>query len=149
MNSSVAKDWSLHTQLAHDTVTVGDFPLARVLLVNDANYPWLILVPRLPGLVELIDLEENAQVQLLGEITAAAHALKSATQCDKLNIATLGNQVPQWHVHVIARRQTDAAWPRPVWGMKPPLRYKEGQQAILLNSLRELLKPCRLVGMDR
>ena len=61
MNSSVAKDWSLHTQLAHDTVTVGDFPLARVLLVNDANYPWLILVPRLPGLVELIDLEENAQ----------------------------------------------------------------------------------------
>jgi diadenosine tetraphosphate (Ap4A) HIT family hydrolase len=76
-------------------------------------------------------------------------ALKNATQCDKLNIAVLGNQVPQLHVHVIARRQTDAAWPRPVWGMNPPLPYKEGQQAILLNSLRQQLKPRGLVGMDR
>jgi diadenosine tetraphosphate (Ap4A) HIT family hydrolase len=149
MYSGVAKDWSLHGQLAQDTVPVGDLPLARVLLANDANYPWLILVPRLPGLVELIDLEENAQVQLLGEITAAAHALKNATQCEKLNIAALGNQVPQLHVHVIARRQTDAAWPRPVWGVEPPLPYKGGEQAILLNSLRQLLKPRGLVGMDR
>ena len=92
---------------------------------NDANYPWLILVPRLPGLVELIDLEENAQVQLLGEIAAAARALKTITACDKLNIAALGNQVPQLHVHVIARRRTDAAWPKPVWGVQPPLAYKE------------------------
>jgi diadenosine tetraphosphate (Ap4A) HIT family hydrolase len=74
MNSGVAKNWSLHRQLAQDTVPVGDLPLARVLLANDANYPWLILVPRLPGLVELIDLEESAQVQLLGELTAAARA---------------------------------------------------------------------------
>jgi diadenosine tetraphosphate (Ap4A) HIT family hydrolase len=141
--------WSLHPQLAEDTVPVGDLPLARVLLANDANYPWLILVPRLPGLVELIDLEENAQVQLLGEITAAARAIKIATQCDKLNIAALGNQVPQLHVHVIARRRTDAAWPKPVWGMTTPLPYEGSQQAILLNSLRQLLKPRGLAGMDR
>src|SRR5262245_22999487 len=116
MNSDVAKDWSLHTQLAQDTVPTCAPPLphARALLANDANYPWLILVPRLPGLVELIDLEDNAQVQLLGEIAAAVNALKTVTRCDKLNIAALGNQVPQLHVHIIARRHTDAAWPKPV-----------------------------------
>ncbi|MGA8970043.1 MAG: HIT family protein [Pseudolabrys sp.] len=149
MVSGVTKDWSLHPQLAQDTVPVGDMPLARVLLARDANYPWLILVPRLPGLVELIDLEENAQVQLLGEIAAAARALKTATKCDKLNIAALGNQVPQLHVHVIARRRTDAAWPKPVWGVKPPLAYEEGQQTSLLNSLHQLLKRSGLAGMDR
>ena len=148
MDSVATKDWSPHTQLAQETVPVGDLPLARVLLANDANYPWLILVPRLPGLVELIDLEENAQVQLLGEIAAAARALKTITACDKLNIAALGNQVPQLHVHVIARRRTDAAWPKPVWGVQPPLAYKEGLQAALLNSLRQLLKSSGLVGID-
>jgi diadenosine tetraphosphate (Ap4A) HIT family hydrolase len=149
MNPSVEKHWSLHEQLAQDTVPLGDLPLTRVLLANDANYPWLILVPRLPGLVELIDLEENAQVQLLGEITAVATALKTATQCDKLNIAALGNQVPQLHVHVIARRRTDAAWPRPVWGTKPPLPYKEEERRNLLDALRRLLARQGLVGMDR
>src|SRR5215475_8399380 len=149
MNSGAEKDWSLHPQLVQDTVPVGDFPLARVLLANDANYPWLILVPRLPGLVELVDLEENAQVQLLGEITATAQALKSVTQCDKLNIAALGNQVPQLHVHVIARRRTDAAWPRPVWGMTPPLPYKDHEQRILLDALRRLLTYRGLAGVDR
>jgi diadenosine tetraphosphate (Ap4A) HIT family hydrolase len=132
-----------------DTVPVGDLPLARVLLASDANYPWLILVPRLPGLVELIDLEENAQVQLVGEIAAAARALKTLTACDKLNIAALGNQVPQLHVHVIARRRTDAAWPKPVWGVKPPLAYVKDQQAALLSSLRQQLKSSGLAGMDR
>jgi diadenosine tetraphosphate (Ap4A) HIT family hydrolase len=136
--------WSLHPQLATDTVPVGDLPLARVLLANDANYPWLILVPRLPGLVELIDLEENAQVQLLGEISAAARALKTNTGCDKLNIAALGNQVPQLHVHVIARRRGDAAWPKPVWGVTPALAYSHGQQAALLTSLRSALAPAGL-----
>jgi diadenosine tetraphosphate (Ap4A) HIT family hydrolase len=138
--------WSLHPQLAQDSVPVGDLPLARVLLANDANYPWLILVPRLPGLVELIDLEENAQVQLLGEISAAARALKKITACDKLNIAALGNQVPQLHVHVIARRRSDVAWPKPVWGVKPALAYTQGQQATLIKSLRNALAPSALNG---
>jgi diadenosine tetraphosphate (Ap4A) HIT family hydrolase len=149
MNSGLTRDCSLHPQLVLDTVPVGDLPLTRVLLASDANYPWLILVPRLPGLVELIDLEETAQVQLIGEIAAAAHALKTLTACDKLNIATLGNQVPQLHVHVIARRRTDAAWPKPVRGVKPPLAYAEDQQAALLNSLRQQLKSSGLAGMDR
>ncbi|MGA8961414.1 MAG: HIT family protein [Pseudolabrys sp.] len=149
MDSGLTKDWSLHPQLVLDTVPVGDLPLTRVLLASDANYPWLILVPRLPGLVELIDLEENAQVQLVGEIAAAARALKTLTACDKLNIAALGNQVPQLHVHVIARRRTDAAWPKPVWGVKPPLTYADDQQTALLNSLRQQLKSSGLTEMDR
>jgi diadenosine tetraphosphate (Ap4A) HIT family hydrolase len=149
MDSGLTKDWSLHLQLAHETVPVGDLPLARALLTNDANYPWLILVPRLPGLVELIDLEENAQVQLLGEIAATARALKNITRCDKLNIAALGNQVPQLHVHVIARRHTDAAWPKPVWGVKPPLPYERAQQHAFLESLRQSLKPEGLTAIDR
>src|SRR5215813_8527117 len=140
MDSVTTKGWSLHPQLAQDTVPVGDLPLARVLLAKDANYPWLILVPRLPGLVELIDLEENAQVQLLGEIAATARALKSITECDKLNIAALGNQVPQLHVHVIARRHTDPAWPKPVWGVKPQISYEKAQQRVFLESLRQSLK---------
>jgi diadenosine tetraphosphate (Ap4A) HIT family hydrolase len=148
MDSAVTKGWSLHPQLAQDAVPLGDLPLARVLLAKDANYPWLILVPRLPGLVELIDLEENAQVQLLGEIAAAARTLKSVTRCHKLNIAALGNQVPQLHVHVIARQHSDAAWPKPVWGVKPPLAYNDGQQADLLGALRQSLKANGLSNMD-
>ena len=148
MDSAITKSWSLDPQLAQDTVPVGDLPLARVLLAKDANYPWLILVPRLPGLVELIDLEENAQVQLLGEIAAAARILKSVTQCDKLNIAALGNQVPQLHVHVIARRHSDAAWPKPVWGVKPPSAYGDTQQTSLLGSLRQSLEASGLCDMD-
>ena len=148
MDSAITKGWSLHPQLAQDTVPVGDLPLARVLLAKDANYPWLILVPRLSGLVELIDLEENAQVQLLGEIAAAARILKSVTQCDKLNIAALGNQVPQLHVHVIARRHSDAAWPKPVWGVKPPSAYGDTQQASLLGSLRQSLEASGLDEVD-
>ena len=149
MDPGLTKEWSLHPQLAQDTVLIGDLPLARALLTNDANYPWLILVPRLPGLVELIDLEENAQVQLLGEIAATARALKNITRCDKLNIAALGNQVPQLHVHVIARRHTDAAWPKPVWGVKSPLAYEPGQQHAFLESLRQSLKSEGLTAMDR
>jgi diadenosine tetraphosphate (Ap4A) HIT family hydrolase len=138
--------WSLHPQLTRDTISIGDLPLARLLLANDANYPWLILVPRLPGLVELIDLEENAQVQLLGEISAVARAMKTITACDKLNIAALGNQVAQLHVHVIARRRSDGAWPKPVWGVKPPIAYPQGQQETLLKSLRHALAPTGLNG---
>ena len=133
-------DWSLHPQLEQDTVAICDLALARVLLANDANYPWLILVPRLPGLVELIDLEENAQIQLLGEIAKVARALKTVTECDKLNIAALGNQVSQLHVHVIARRRDDAAWPKPVWGIKSARAYEASRRETLLSTLSALLR---------
>ena len=140
MVSDTPTQWSLHPQLAQDTVPVGDLALSRVLLANDANFPWAILVPRLPGLVELIDLEENAQIQLLGEIAAAARTLKSITECEKLNIAALGNQVPQLHVHVIARRHSDAAWPTPVWGAAAPAAYIPAVRDGLVGALRRALQ---------
>src|SRR6478672_6464832 len=117
--------WSLHTQLAQDTIDIGDLPLCRVLVIKDANYPWLLLVPRRDGAVEIIDLDEVEQAQLMTEISRVARALKDVTRCDKLNIAALGNLVPQLHVHVIARRTGDAAWPRPVGGVMP----RPGQDA--------------------
>jgi diadenosine tetraphosphate (Ap4A) HIT family hydrolase len=132
--------WSLHPQLAADTVPVGDLALSRVLLANDANYPWLILAPRRPALVEIIDLEPNEQIQLLGEIDAAARVLKSVTECEKLNIAALGNIVEQLHVHVIARRHSDAAWPKPVWGAAPPSAYIPAVRDGLIGALRRGLK---------
>jgi diadenosine tetraphosphate (Ap4A) HIT family hydrolase len=132
--------WSLYPQLAQDTVPVGDLALSRVLLANDANYPWLVLVPRRPGLVELIDLEENEQVKLLGEIAAAARALKRITECEKLNVAALGNQVAQLHVHVVGRRHADAAWPKPVWGAVPPTAYDPRVRDGFIGALRRALQ---------
>ena len=132
--------WSLDPQLAADTVAVGDLALSRVLLANDANYPWLILVPRRPALTELIDLEPNEQVQLLAEIDAAARALKSITECEKFNIAAIGNVVAQLHVHVVARRHSDAAWPKPVWGAAPPVGYDAAVRNGLIGALRRALK---------
>ena len=108
--------WSLHPQLDRDTASLGDLPLSRVLVINDANYPWLLLVPRRPDLTEVIDLDEVAQAQLMTEVTRVARALRDVTACHKLNIAALGNAVPQLHVHVIARFRHDPAWPKPVWG---------------------------------
>ncbi|HEY7999334.1 MAG TPA: HIT family protein [Pseudolabrys sp.] len=146
MVSGTPMEWSLHPQLAQDTVPVGDLVLSRVLLTNDANFPWLILVPRRLGLIELIDLPENAQVQLLGEVAIAARVLKSITECEKLNIAALGNQVPQLHVHVIARRHSDAAWPKPVWGAAPPVTYDLKIRDGLIGALRRGLQVAPVHG---
>jgi len=128
--------WSLHPQLKKDTIDIGDLPLSRVLVIRDANYPWLLLVPRRLEAVELIDLDEVEQAQLMTEISRTARALKDVTRCDKLNIAALGNVVPQLHVHVIARRTGDAAWPRPVWGVVPPLPHDAGEVQNFISALR-------------
>jgi diadenosine tetraphosphate (Ap4A) HIT family hydrolase len=128
--------WSLHSQLAKDTIDIGDLPLCRVLVIKDANYPWLLLVPRREGAVEIIDLAEVEQAQLMTEISRVARALKEITKCDKLNIAALGNVVPQLHVHVIARRTGDAAWPRPVWGVVPPLPHDAEEVQNFISALR-------------
>jgi diadenosine tetraphosphate (Ap4A) HIT family hydrolase len=128
--------WSLHTQLTQDTIDIGDLPLCRVLVIKDANYPWLLLVPRRDKAVEIIDLSEVEQAQLMTEISRVARALKDITKCDKLNIAALGNVVPQLHVHIIARRTGDAAWPRPVWGVVPPLPHDAEEVQTFISALR-------------
>jgi diadenosine tetraphosphate (Ap4A) HIT family hydrolase len=132
-------EWSLHPQLAKDTIAVGDLPLSRLLVINDANYPWLLLVPRRAGVAEILDLDEVEQAQLWTEIARAGRALKKATECDKLNIAALGNVVAQLHVHVIARRQGDAAWPRPVWGTVPPIDHDPRELERFITALRQML----------
>lgn len=128
--------WSLHPQLAKDTIDIGDLPLSRVLVIKDANYPWMLLVPRRADAVEIIDLDEVAQAQLMTEITRVSRALKDITKCDKLNVAALGNMVPQLHVHIIARRTSDVAWPRPVWGVAPALPHDAEEVQHFISAMR-------------
>jgi diadenosine tetraphosphate (Ap4A) HIT family hydrolase len=131
--------WSLHPQLAHDTAPVGDLALARVLAMNDANYPWVILVPRRGGAVEIIDLDEADRTGLMAEIAEVSAALRELTACAKLNIAAIGNVVPQLHVHVVARRIDDAAWPKPIWGAVPAKPYAAGELDDFVAALRRAL----------
>ena len=117
--------FKLHPRLAQDTSVVGDFPLCRLLLMNDANYPWFILVPRRAEMKEIFELEHQDQQQLLKESSHLSQVLSKIFQADKLNIAALGNMVPQLHIHHIVRYQTDQAWPNPVWGLFPTRPYTE------------------------
>lgn len=116
-------DFVLHERLAADTVPLDDWPLCRVLLMNDASYPWLILVPRRAGLSELHDVAPGDMPQLVDEICQASRALQSSFAPDKINVGALGNMVAQLHIHVIARFRDDPAWPGPVWGAQPPVPY--------------------------
>jgi diadenosine tetraphosphate (Ap4A) HIT family hydrolase len=115
--------WHLHPQLAEDTHPVASWPLCDVRLMDDANHPWLILVPRVAEATEVTDLDTAQQAQLMHEIDRAARSLKHAFSPHKLNVAALGNLVPQLHVHVIARYREDIAWPRPVWGTAAAKSY--------------------------
>jgi diadenosine tetraphosphate (Ap4A) HIT family hydrolase len=137
---AVERPFSLDPQLDADTVPVGDLPLCRILLNDDANYPWLILVPRRAAAVELIDLAEAERSQLMQEIAQVSGALKSVTACDKLNVAALGNVVAQLHVHIIARRTTDVAWPKPVWNVAPRRPYGAAERTRLIKTLRAALR---------
>src|SRR5436190_10610486 len=135
-NLPTSEPWSLHPQLARDTITIGDLPLSRVLVVNDANWPWLLLVPRRLGVSDITDLDEVEQAQLMTEIARVARSVKAVTECDKLNIAALGNVVPQLHVHVIARREGDAGWPKPIWGAAPAIAYDRQELERVMATLR-------------
>ena len=132
--------WQLHPQLADDTAPVIELPLCAVRLMDDANHPWLLLVPRVAGAVELVDLDEAQQQQLTREIASASRALQALFKPHKLNVAALGNLVPQLHVHVIARYTDDIAWPRPVWGMAAVMPYAPEQLVERVNALRQYLQ---------
>jgi len=117
--------FELHPRLAQDTLAIGDFPLCRLLLMNDASYPWFILVPRRFGIREIFELPQREQQQLLRESSQLSLVVSRIFQADKLNIAALGNVVPQLHLHHIVRYQNDQAWPGPVWGRFPAQPYTE------------------------
>ncbi|WP_293367792.1 HIT family protein [Nevskia sp.] len=128
--------WTLHPRLAADSVTIGDLPLSRLLLANDARYPWTILVPRRVGIREIHALSEADQLLLLRESMRLSKVLMEVFTPTKLNIAALGNVVPQLHVHHIARYDTDPAWPAPVWGRLPALDYEPAVRDATIERLR-------------
>jgi diadenosine tetraphosphate (Ap4A) HIT family hydrolase len=136
MSGGAEADFELDPRLAGDTVFVADWTLCRVLLMDDARFPWLVLVPRRAGLTEPDDLDGNDCAALMQEIRRAMEALRNVAPCDKLNLGALGNIVRQLHVHVVARREGDAAWPGPVWGRGPAQPYTTDARDALLARLR-------------
>lgn len=132
-------EFVLDTKLAKDSILVADLALSQLRLLNNAHYTWLLLVPRLAEVTELIDLNSDQQQQLLSEINLVSNLLKQHFQCDKLNIATLGNMVIQLHIHVIARRRDDIQWPKTVWG-GPEQAYPKETLIQTVTQLQNLLR---------
>jgi diadenosine tetraphosphate (Ap4A) HIT family hydrolase len=131
----------LDARLDADTHAIGDLPLSQLRLFDDARFTWLVLVPRIAGARELIDLDENDQRVLLAEIVRVGRVMESLFKPDKLNIAALGNVVPQLHVHIVARRTDDAAWPQPVWGHGERVPYAASERDARIAALRDELIP--------
>lgn len=131
--------FALDPNLEADTHAIGELAFSQLLLMDDARFPWLIVVPRICGARELIDLDEGDQRSLLGEISLIGRAVETLWRPDKLNIAALGNVVPQLHVHMIARYTSDAAWPRPVWGVGERVAYTEAARVARIAELRTAL----------
>jgi diadenosine tetraphosphate (Ap4A) HIT family hydrolase len=131
--------FELDPVLAGDTVDLGSLGLCRVLLMNDARYPWLILAPAKSGLVEIANLDRDDRIRLMDEITAAGNALAGLYDPEKINTGALGNIVRQLHIHVVARSPGDPAWPGPVWGHSPALPYAAEALEARISELRGAL----------
>jgi diadenosine tetraphosphate (Ap4A) HIT family hydrolase len=131
--------FTLDSRLQQDTLLIGDFALCRLLLMNDAQFPWFILVPRREEVSEVFQLDIADQHLLWQETTELAETLKDTFAADKMNVANLGNMVSQLHMHVIVRRRDDAAWPAPVWGKLPAQPYSAEQLAAVMDRLRMAL----------
>jgi diadenosine tetraphosphate (Ap4A) HIT family hydrolase len=132
-------DFALDPRLAADSHRIADGALCEFRLVDDARYGWIVLVPRVPGAEEWLDLEAEVQARLLRDVNAAGRALRALGRCDKLNIGALGNIVRQLHVHVVARHAGDPAWPGPVWGHSPLQRRDPALRDRRLAELRAQL----------
>lgn len=131
--------FELHPRLRQDCLELGAFSLCRLLLMNDSQYPWLILVPQRPDITEIFQLEAADQQQLQQESSRLARAMYQAFQPDKLNIAAIGNLVPQLHLHHVARYRGDKAWPAPVWGHAPAIPYNAAGISAVKRRLAEAL----------
>ena len=119
--------FKLDSRLANDCIVVGDFPLSRMLLMNDSRYPWVILVPRVNGVEEVFQLTDADQIQLLKETSYVSEKLKDVFAADKMNVGALGNIVRQLHMHVVVRQSDDFAWPGPIWGQGATVAYNEAE----------------------
>ncbi|MDA9818010.1 HIT family protein [Flavobacteriaceae bacterium] len=131
--------FKIDPKLATDSFFIKDLELSKLLLINDANYPWVILVPQKTNLVEIIDLSKQNQVLLMEEIDEVSKIIKKITNCDKINIANLGNVVSQLHIHIIARFKNDASFPQPIWGRQKPKPYQEKEKNDLIKKFYDNL----------
>jgi diadenosine tetraphosphate (Ap4A) HIT family hydrolase len=134
----MAGAWVLDARLAADSFFLTELALCQARLMDRAAWPWLVLVPRRVGAVELFDLTDEDGARLAFETTAVARRLKQAAGADKINVGALGNIVAQLHVHVVARRAGDLAWPGPVWGV-PSAKWADTERAAWVARLREAL----------
>ncbi len=129
----------LHPQLQQDCVVLGRFELSLLLLLNDAQYPWCILVPQRENISEIHHLSSAEQQQLIIESSLLANAMQQSLHADKMNVAALGNVVPQLHIHHIARFKHDIAWPKPVWGLFPAKSYRDEALKTITTTLKAQL----------
>jgi diadenosine tetraphosphate (Ap4A) HIT family hydrolase len=132
--------FQLHPRLQQDCFSVGQFTLSRILMMNDNQYPWFILVPQRKGIKEIYELSQSDRQLLMDESCLLAKTMVELYRPDKLNIAAIGNLVPQLHVHHVARYQTDIAWPGPIWGKFPVSTYAGQTAELQIARLRERLK---------
>ena len=132
--------FSLDPRLDNDTYVIAEFKLCRALLMNDARYPWVILVPRITGLTEIYQLSQTYQQQLMLESNTVSKALAELVSADKMNVAALGNVVSQLHIHHVARYHQDEAWPAPVWGKGEAVAYSEQEYQAVIQQLQQVFK---------
>ena len=131
------KDFSLHPQLANDCIEISELPLCKLLLCNDKAYPWFILVPRLIDVTDIYQLEWQDQQQFLNESSLLSELLMNEFDGDKMNVAALGNVVPQLHIHHVVRFKNDACWPKPIWGQQPLTPYSEKE----IETIKQRIQP--------
>ena len=131
--------FTIDTKLATDTIDLGSLTLCEVLLMNDSRFPWIILVPKIPNLQDFHELPSRFRDVLSQEIETVSTVIQKLWQVDKMNVAALGNQVSQLHIHVIGRRRTDEAWPNPVWGHGTSCPYSASDISKVIQSLKDQL----------
>jgi len=136
--------FTLHPALKKDCIELGQLELCRVLLMNDSQFPWLILVPERENITEIYQLSYEEQQQLIRESSYIAEQLTTLYRADKMNIAALGNMVPQLHIHHVVRYKTDKAWPAPIWGMFDAQAYTSNDLEMVLEQLKGFITSDRL-----
>lgn len=139
LTSKHIMQFTVHPKLAADSINLGSFRLCEVLLMNDSRFPWIVLIPRIPNLQDFHEIPTQHQDALFQEIEQASTAIQRLWSIDKMNVAALGNQVSQLHIHVIGRRTTDEAWPNSVWGAGTPCPYSPASKSTIIQSFKEEL----------
>ena len=136
----MSDDFVLHSDLQRDGIEIANLPLCRLLLCNDSNYPWFIMVPRRSDVKDIYQLEWQDQLQFLNESSAVSEILMQCFNGEKMNVAALGNMTPQLHIHHIVRFKNDPSWPKPIWGQLPLQPYEANELELLKQKLLPMLK---------